>query len=339
MSKKTMMRIPLEDEINLALEVASDEPRGYIGASMVAAECPRAVWYDFLWATPASFPGRIIRRFDQGHDTEDRIIEYLRLAGYEVRNENPKARNSRKQFRAELYGGLLSGGVDGFVRGGMLGEQWHLLECKIVVSAKYHYDEDDTEYLRPLGNKHPLQHPTKAGNESNIEGSWWTLHKKGVKSWSQTHYGQLQAYMGLSHYAEVQQSWGIEEPLRAALYVAMNGDTAQIHAELVEFEPVWWEAIKRRAVGVARDRGDGPERKRDTPMFPPCAFCDHVDVCHRGEPMAVSCRTCKHAEVKLPGDRGYFGKRMQWLCTKHKHGCGDFTACDDYQTLLDEVSF
>lgn len=333
--KKTMLRVPLGDEIDEALTSVPDAPRGYIGASMVSAECARSVWYDFLWATPKSFPGRILRRFDQGHDVEERIVEYLRLAGYEVRNENPTARNDRKQYRAELFGGLLSGGVDGFIRGKELAE-WHLLEVKIVVSAKYHYDPDDVDYLEPLANKHPVKHPTKAGNESNIEGSWWKLHRQGVKMWSQTHYGQLQSYMGMSHNPDVQKSWGLDGPLTRALYVAMNGDTAQIHAELVEYEPGWWTAIQRRAVEVARDRGNGPKRLRETPTFPPCSFCDHIHVCHMGEPLAVSCRTCRHAEVKLPGDKGYRGARMQWLCTKHKHGCGDFTACDDYDAIEEE---
>ena len=352
------LSIPLESAVDLALcaAEADSKPRRYIGASMIAQECERAVWYDWLWATEKIWPGRILRRFDTGHTMEARVIDYLQRAGYEVHAENPNARNSKKQYAAETLGGLLRGHVDGFIRGSdtsglcELGDEWHLLEVKAMVSAKYAYDEDDTSYDFPVGNKLSGKYDRDTGelvgeDKHKVEGRWWKTKRRGVKAVQQTHYGQLQAYMGISrepgykgrpHWVH----WGLDAPLDRALYLAVNTDTEQIHAELVEFEPGWWKAIKRRALRIIRDRGDGPERKAQTPLYPPCRFCDHRGVCHGTDPMAVSCRSCTHAEVKVPGDKGFFGKRAQWMCSKHGHNCGEFEACDDYQSLKDtETTF
>jgi hypothetical protein len=354
-SSAGMFRVPLQEALDHSLEDLNDEgPRGYIGASIVAQECERALWYDWTWATPKKFIGRILRRFAQGHANEARLITELRDAGYEVHSENPRARNDKKQYRAEMLGGVLSGGVDGFIRGGdragllNLGDRWHLLEAKIVVSSKYHYGHDndfsdpDLSYDFPVANKHPTQHPTSAGNESNIEGKWWTLHRRGVKAVFQTYYGQMQGYMGLSHQVvngkPVYQSWGLPEPLTRALFVAANTDTEQLHAEIVEYEPDWFAAIQARAKRTAQAKA-APPRIAENPMFPPCRFCDHLAVCHYGNQMAKSCRTCIHSAVRLPGDKGYWGKRAAWLCTLHKQGCGDFEPCESWAEIEPAIEF
>lgn len=355
--KAGMLRVPLQEALDAAQERlnADEQPRGYIGASIAAQECERALWYDWLWATPKNWLGRILRRFDTGHAMEARVIDYMRAAGYEVHSENPRARNEKKQYRANMLGGLFSGGVDGFVRGSDeagildLGPDWLLMECKIVVSAKYHYGHDndfsdpDLSYDFPVANKHPTKHPTSYGNESNIEGKWWKLHRRGVDAEHQTYFGQMQAYMGLSHQVgpngkPVWEMWGLDKPLTVALFVAVNTDTEQVHAELVEYDPKWFAAIRRRAIRTARAKV-APERKAENPMYPPCRFCDHLAVCHHGREMAPSCRTCQHSEVKMPGDRGFWGKRATWLCTLHKQGCGDYTACDQWAEIITRIDF
>lgn len=331
-----MLKIPLQDAIDKALVRANEaQPRrGYIGASWIAQECKRAAWYDFIWASPHRFGGRTLRRFETGHVYEPRVIGWLEQAGYEVIAENPNARNPKKQYGAEVLGGLLKGHVDGFVRGNDL-ESWHLLEVKAMASAKYHYDEDDEDYQNPLGNRHPIKHPTAAGNEANIEGRFWRFKRRGVKAESQTYYGQMQVYMGVSreeHSSGVPmwKYWGLDGPLERALFLAVNTDTEQIHAEVVEYEHNWYRAAVARAIAIALDRETGPERVNETPVYPPCRFCDHVDICHGTQPMLVNCRTCRHAEVELPGK---YKKRATWQCTKHKRSCGDCTACDAYEAL------
>lgn len=358
MTSTGMLRIPLQDAIDRAIQSIEDQsPRGYIGASMVAQECERAVWYDWIWATPTQFEGRLLRRFDTGHTMEARVIKYLQASGFEVHAENPRARNDKKQYAAEALGGLFRGHVDGFIRGGDdagivdLGPTWHLLEVKAMASAKYAYDEEDTTYSTPIANKLSGKIDRATGeyvgdDKYKVEGRWWLTKRRGVKDVHQTHYGQLQAYMGVSHEDGANGkptwlNWGLDAPLTRALYIAVNTDTEQIHAELVEFEPGWWKAIKQRALRVIRDRANGPERKRENALYPPCRFCNHAEVCHGAEPMQATCRSCVHAVVKMPGDKGMWGKRAQWMCQKHGHNCGDFLACDDFKSLKEqeEVQF
>lgn len=346
------LTVPLQEAVDTALEAAEEgtTPRRYIGASMVAQECERAVWYDWLWATDKKWRGQMLRRFETGHQYEPRIIDNMRLAGYEVHCENPKARNEKKQYAAEWLGGFFRGHVDGFIRGGDdagildLGDKWHLLEIKAMRSAKYAYADDDEEYNCPIANKHPIEHPTAYGNESNIEGRWWKVKRRGVKKDIPTYYGQMQSYMGISRERHSSGKpfwlyWGLDGPLDRGLFVAVNTDTEQIHAELVEYEPKWWAAAKARALRVVRNRDGGPERKLESPLYPPCKWCDHRPVCHEGQPMEKSCRSCKHAQVRVPGDEGFYGSRSQWLCGKHGHGCGNFAACDDYDSMVEEITF
>jgi len=397
------LTLPLDDLISEAQEQAEKEKnrRGYVGLSQIAHECERALWYNFRWATPKHFPGRILRRFETGHVMEDRVIAWLKSAGFEVLHINPKARNEAKQFAGELYGGAARGHLDGFVRGDVtIGDtritldEWHLLEVKALASAKYYYNDNET-YDYPTANKHPIEHPTKKGNPSNIEGRWFKLKRQGVQTAQKVHYGQMQAYMGLSQeirpnselkcancngtgqlitehpvmgigedgnpkqlYMASQarkctlcngtgklglrrwhETWGIENPLTKALYIGVNTDTDQIYAEQIEFEPAWFKAAKQRALRIIRNQHNPPDRIKETPVFPPCSLCEHAGICHLNHAMAKNCRTCKHAEVKLPNDRGYFGKRAQWFCNKHKQGCGDYTACDSYQAIQEPITF
>ncbi len=349
-----VLKLPLGEAIDETLATADREstPRRYVGASMVAQECERAVWYDWLWASPKEWTGRLLRRFDTGHTMEARVIEYLQAAGFEVHHENPRARNAKKQYAAEWLGGLFRGHLDGFIRGASdnhlveLGDRWHLLEIKAMASAKYAY-ADDT-YETPVGNKlagvYAPDGALKGEDKYKVEGRWWKTKRRGVKAEQQTYYGQMQAYMGISR--ELTQGgkphwlhWGLDAPLDHGLFVAVNTDTEQIHAELVEYEPVWWKATKARTKRVVGNRGDGPARLKETPLYPPCSFCDHREVCHGVTPMQRTCRTCQHAEVRAPGDEGFRGKRAMWLCNLHGHNCGDFVPCDDHLSLKEELRF
>lgn len=351
--KREMLRVPLDEAISKVQVVdrnADQGVRGYLGASMIGGECERAVWYKFVGAAPSRIPARIHRKFDGGHDKEARVVQWLREAGYEVMDKNPRARSEHGQYGAYIWGGIFGGHTDGFVRGSDrheildLGESWHLLECKDMTSARYWYEEDDTNYEHPMGNRHPTEHPTKYGNPADVTGAWWKMHRDGVHHQNQAYYSQLQAYMGLtrethpSNGKPIWEHWGLDGPVNRALFVAVNTDTEQIHAELVEFKSKWWRAIKARALRIIR-ADKPPERIRETALYPPCSFCDYRGICHGGRPMEKSCKTCKHSTIKLPGDGNFFGSQHAWLCTYHEEGCGDFAACDAYEPIVDPLEF
>ena len=313
-----------------------EKRREYMGGSVIAGDCERAIWYGFRWWQRDSFPSRIRRRFETGHLMEPRVVRRLELAGFEVMEVNPKTGN---QFRANMLGGLLSGGVDGFVRHPELMPEWGLLEIKAMVSSKYVMEDDE-----PIANKTEGQ-PHKSGGGHGLEGTWWKLKRKGLQAVKRTHYGQMQTYMGLSAQPSphnegkmVYEDWGLDVPLTRGLYIAVNTDTDQIYDELVEYDRRWFVAAYRRVKRVA-EATTPPDRIKDSPMWPPCSFCDYLDTCHAGKPAHVNCRTCKFAELRMAGTDGNRSDRALWLCTKHRRGCGDYTPCESHEQIETEEMF
>lgn len=312
----------LTERINLAqFEQRNYSGRGYIGASIIGSPCQRALWYGFRGAKETKFPARILRRFETGHRYEARVIEWLREAGYEVRCENPRARNSKKQFAAEEFGGLFRGHVDGFVRGHEL-EEWHLLEVKAMVSGKYKQDSD--------GNL------TANKTEGTLEGRWWKVKRLGCKEAQPTHYAQLQAYMGFSQTHH--KRWKLDAPLQRAMYICVNTDTDQVYAEQVEYEPAWYARIKERVLEIARAQ-EAPARLHENPAAFDCRYCSYLDICHGTEPVRRDCRTCASAVCRLPGDHRYFADRWQWVCTDKRSSCGNYEACQDWRSIETDIDF
>lgn len=363
-SKYGGVSVPLEEMVSLAREKmeAEEGDRNYLGASIIGKECERELWYAFRHARKSAFPGRIHRRFDMGHWGEDRLIQDLRIAGFDVQCVNPLAKGAKDQFRASLLGGLVSGGVDGFVSHESLGEHVHLLEAKVMVSSKYERDEETGE---PIANydsgkrsreflkaavKKPMPDVGKAvdlltKDKKKALGRWWKVKAQGVKRAQPTHYAQIQLYMGMSHAKDhwkpdihVWSTWGLDAPLKRGLYVAVNSDTSQIYAEVVEYDAEYARELYTKALRIITSTTP-PERIAATAKYPPCSFCDMKEVCHYGEPMKKDCRTCQHMELKLPGKAGNRGKTPLFLCTKNKRSCGKFEPCDNYQPINQEESF
>jgi len=300
-----------------------------MGASIIGKKCARELFYSFRQAVPKSFPGRIYRRFDMGHWVESRVIEDLRGAGYEVHCVNPRARNAKDQFRATVAGGLVSGGVDGFIRGGMLGDKWHLLEIKAMVSAKYERDEDSGE---PIGNK-------LSEDKKRQLGRWWQVKNQGVAKAQPTHYAQMQLYMGLSRAKHdngkpIHVMWGLGEPLSLGLYVAYNTDTSAIYVEQIEYDEEFARDLYRRTMEIIL-ADEPPERIAKSAKYPPCSWCEFKDVCHHGEPPERLCSTCIHFKVCPPGKQyNNYGKRSVQICTLHGHNAKD--PCEMHTTWQEE---
>ena len=343
-----MHTLNLEELVNKAIDLAAEDEsqREYIGASIIGSECERAIWYGFRWYKRPTFPARIRRRFLTGDYYEERVVERLRYIGLTVDDTNPRARNRKGQWAVEYgeLGGILRGHLDGIVTGhgkvwqdlGAELDQHHpvLLEVKAMASAKYKYT--DSTYTEIAENK-------RGETLAKIEGRWFKTRRRGVLKGQVTHYAQMQAYMGMSrerdragkvHYAK----WGLDAPLDHALYVAVNTDTEEYHAELVAYSPTWWERIKARAIRIIR-AATPPARKSENPADWTCRFCDHSAICHDFWAPERSCRSCSHATLRLPGDPKHYGKTAQWVCTHHGQSCGDYTPCDQWSPITEEVTF
>lgn len=136
----------------------------------------------------------------------------------------------------------------------------------------------------------PLLGEFKTYNQKQFD----MLQDKGVMAAHWEHFVQMQQYMGKMN-------------LTGALYMGVNKNTDEIHAELVAFDLVQYQRYVDRSIQIIDSRTP-PPRISDTPGFWKCKFCDHSPVCHQDKVMpARNCRTCIHSR---PIENG------EWVCTE-----------------------
>jgi len=135
----------------------ADEPRAYLGASIIGHECDRYLWYVFRDCVRESFDGRMIRLFDTGQHAEARFVSDLRAIGVTVNDFD----DNGNQFEGRALGGHFRYHMDGCAVGVLEAPKtWHVLEFKT--------------------------HSNKSFND---------LRNKGVLSAKPQHYAQVQAEM------------------------------------------------------------------------------------------------------------------------------------------------
>ena len=102
--------------------------REHLGASLIGKDCSRALWYDFRWATPSRFEGRLLRLFETGQLEEERLVRNLRAAGATVVEVDPQ---TGRQYTVSALGGHFGGSLDGVALGlAEAPKTWHVLEFK-----------------------------------------------------------------------------------------------------------------------------------------------------------------------------------------------------------------
>lgn len=58
---------------------AQEKPRAYLGMSSIGGSCSRKLWYDFRKVGRERFDAATLKRFEDGHRTEQVVIDRLRL--------------------------------------------------------------------------------------------------------------------------------------------------------------------------------------------------------------------------------------------------------------------
>lgn len=155
---------------------ASNAPRfrPYLGMSAIGAECERQLWYSFRWALKPSFDAATLKRFEDGHRTEDLIV--ARLAAIPELTVHAVDPETNYQFGFKDIDGHFRGHMDGVCLGLLQApKSWHVLEIKC--SAK-HTDLDKAK--------------TKFGE------------KMALAQWNATYYAQAVLYMD---YAEIDRHY------------------------------------------------------------------------------------------------------------------------------------
>lgn len=184
------------------------------------------------------------------------------------------------------------------------------------------------------GKQYQIEHPQEPHYGGSLDGIAWIpfaglwvitefkthndksfekLVKKGVRVAKPEHYQQMCAY-------------GKVYGLKFGLYVAVNKNTDELYVRLVPLDWSFAEITDSKAIAVIRSQTP-PRRYSESPMDHVCKFCNFYGVCHRGQPIYRSCRSCVHA---VPNRHN-----KEWTCQHPAHnqeiprdvvrtGCADY---------------
>lgn len=105
---------------------AGQPARDYLGASVIGESCARRIQYQYF-NTPRDsgkeLSAQTLRIFARGHILEAAMAEWLRLAGFDLRTQNPQG----GQFGFAIAGGKIKGHADGVIVGGPEGFSYPML--------------------------------------------------------------------------------------------------------------------------------------------------------------------------------------------------------------------
>ena len=168
---------PTLEAIDAAMEAGQQARfRPYLGMSAIGGPCERRLWLEFRWAFAPSFEAATLRRFEDGHRSEDIMAERLRLVdGIELLSLDP---STGRQFEFTDFGGHFAGHMDGAIVG--LKEApatWHVWEHKCTNEKK---QASLAKLIRDKGEKAALE------------------------AWDATYYAQAVLYM---HYSGMKRHY------------------------------------------------------------------------------------------------------------------------------------
>ena len=137
------------------------------------------------------------------------------------------------------------------------------------------------------------------------------LKRHGVRVVAPEHYSQVICYMS---YLDFQRGF----------YLAVNKDSDTLYAERLHADPAHAALLREKARRIIAATSP-PVRISEDPGWWKCKMCDHLAICHEGQPPEVHCRSCLHSTPVMVGEGG-------WRCEKHRQmlskpeqerGCSD----------------
>jgi hypothetical protein len=274
--------------------------RTHMGASLLGQECPRAIWYNFHWATKSNFPGRVLRLFNRGHLEEARFIALLLMIGCQVFQQDANG----KQYRISFAEGHAGGSGDGVALNIPDLPQGSYALCEFKTHGNTSFVE--------LAGKLPEWRKHLEDPERN------PFTGKGVREAKFEHFVQMQLYM---------RKMG----LATALYVAVNKDTDDLYAEII--------TLDTGVADQFLERGDKlvwatqpPARISNSPGFYKCRFCDHLGPCQLKKAPDTNCRTCVHSRPVAGGEGLWHCAKFDNMIPKETQltGCKEHELQDHY---------
>lgn len=296
--------------------------RRHLGASSIGDECSRALWYTFRWATRARHKASLVRLFNRGHREEERFIGYLKSIGVDVRAHSQRLcyHDGSDSYVLFDWDVEFPPDVDDVsdddahihraATRGVKAEQWRIKD----VEGHFGGSMDSILYNVPGVDRFGLtpRDPVLGEYKTHGQKSFDELVSKGLAAAKPAHYQQMQVYMG-------------KRGIKLGLYMAVNKNTDEIKCFWIEAAPM----ICAGLIGKARDVINSPlppMRINSSPSWFKCRFCDHRGVCHMGEPMEKTCRSCAFSKP-IEGREWYCAKWQSVIPYEHtKAGCAEHSS-------------
>jgi hypothetical protein len=158
----------LAADADLVARSKRETRRTYLGMSSIGKPCERSLWYDYHQPSPTNFDALTLKRFEDGHRSEDLMAMRLqRTPGVQLWTVDP---DTGKQFECIDFDGRFKGHLDGVIMGLIQAPDVpHIWEGKCTNEKKF----ADLKKLKvTLGEKNAL------------------------RAWDGVYYAQAQAYMG-----------------------------------------------------------------------------------------------------------------------------------------------
>lgn len=171
------------------------------------------------------------------------------------------------------------------------GEQWRISGC----NGHFGGSLDGIAWNVPGLEQFDFNKDTRILAEFKTHGdkSFKKLQSEGVKRSKPEHYAQMQTYM-------------FYRALPLALYLAINKNDDEIHAEFIPYDGTTGAMMHDKATHLIPLQIP-PRRISEDPSWFVCRVCDDRETCHMRKPMLKNCRTCIFS---TPVDNG------QWHCKK-----------------------
>ncbi|MGJ8686324.1 MAG: hypothetical protein ACSHWQ_02510 [Spongiibacteraceae bacterium] len=208
--------------VNAAIEAAQDTSRRpYLGASAIGDPCERKLWYSFNWAFRPNFDADTLRRFRDGHSSEDVQAADLRLVdGITLKTHTIEG----GQFGFQDIHGHFRGHYDGMITG--------LLQAPKVKTIWEH---------KAVGEKSQAKLQKLKAEKGE---------KNALKEWNETYYGQAQVYMraeGLTRHYLTASSPGC----RTTISCRTDYNAADANALFIKAERII--ATDKPPIGISQD--------------------------------------------------------------------------------------
>lgn len=124
--------------------------------------------------------------------------------------------------------------------------------------------------------------------KTHNQKSFDKLVKEGMRISKGEHFTQMQVY---KRYYQ----------LTVGLYIAVNKNTDELYAELVNLEPEYADMYIDRGIKIVFME-EPPKGISEDNAFWKCKWCDHNAVCHRGVAPEINCRTCTYSRPNEDGN-------------------------------------